>query len=205
MKATFRRQPCILMAMAELSSAGVSRPARFLTLSLAHELGILLSLSVMFPFMIHVIPVPENAQLGPRLLPMFYAPLLATLWGRPRSALVVALLAPWLNWALISHPSPPGAIVMMVQLLGFVYVLRTLLTGMGAHWFLAAPAYFSGLAASVLATGIFPALIGGRAALAWAAQSVAIGLPGIAILLLLNWLALRHYPPGAGGGGPIAA
>jgi hypothetical protein len=202
---TFRRPPSILIAMPEPSSAGVSRPARFLTLSLAHELGILLSLSVMFPFMIHVIPVPENAQLGPRLLPMFYAPLLATLWGRPRSALVVALLAPWLNWALISHPSPPGAIVLMVQLLGFVSVLRTLLTGMGAHWFLAAPAYFSGLAASVLATGLFPALIGGRAALAWAAQSVAIGLPGIAILLLLNWLVLRFFPPGAGGGGPLMA
>lgn len=191
--------------MHESSSAGISRTARFLTLSLAHELGILLTLSVMFPFMIHVIPVPENAQLGPRLLPMFYAPLLAGLWGRPRSALVVALLAPWLNWALTAHPSPPGAIVMMVQLLGFVYVLRTLLAGVGAHWFLAAPAYFSGLAASMLVTGIWPTLIGGRPALAWAAQSVAIGLPGIAILVVLNLLALRYYPPGAGGGGPIAA
>jgi hypothetical protein len=187
----------MLMAMRDSSSTGAGRIARFLTVSLARELGILLCLSVMFPFMVHIIPVPGDAQLGPRLLPMFYAPLLATLWGRTRSAVTVALLAPWLNWALTGYPPPPGAVVMMIQLLGFVIVLRTLLAGVGARWFLAAPAYFSGLAVSAVATALVPALIGGQTALAWAAQSAAIGLPGIAILVLINWLALRHYPPGA--------
>ena len=90
--------------MPEASFTGACRAARFLTVSLARELGILLCLSVMFPFLIHIIPVPGNAQLGPRLLPMFYAPLLAALLGRTRSAVAVALLAPWLNWALTAHP-----------------------------------------------------------------------------------------------------
>ena len=94
----------MLMAMPESSSTGAGRITRFLTVSLAREIGVLLCLSVMFPFMIHIIPVPGDAQLGPRLLPMFYAPLLATLWGRRRSAAAVALLAPWLNWALTAHP-----------------------------------------------------------------------------------------------------
>ena len=177
-----------------------------MTVSLARELGILLCLSVMFPFMIHIIPVPGDAQLGPRLLPMFYAPLLAALWGRTRSALALALAAPWLNWALTSHPTPVGAIEMMVELLGFVIVFRFLMAEVGARWFLAAPAFLSGKLASVVAAAFFPALIGGRAALAWAAQSVVIGAPGIAILVSINWLVLRHYPPGpAGGGGPLAA
>jgi hypothetical protein len=191
--------------MPEASFASGSRAARFLTVSLARELGILLCLSVMFPYMIHVIPVPGNAQLGPRLLPVFYAPLLAALLGRTRSAVVVALLAPWLNWALTAHPSPPGAVVMTIELLGFVLVLRVLLAAAGARWYLAAPAYFSGKTAAVLAAAFFPALIGGQAAPAWAAQSVAIGAPGIAILVLINWLVLRYYPPGASGGGPVAA
>ena len=189
-------------AMPEASFTGASRAARFLTVSLARELGILLCLSVMFPFLIHIIPVPGNAQLGPRLLPMFYAPLLAALLGRTRSAVAVALLAPWLNWALTAHPSPPGAVVMTIELLGFVLVLRVLLAAAGARWYLAAPAYFSGKTAAVLATAFFPALIGGHAALAWAAQGMAIGVPGIAILVLINWLVLRNYPPGAG---PVAA
>ena len=189
------------IALLESSSAGGGRVVRFLTVSLARELGILLCLSVMFPFMIHILPVPGDAQLGPRLLPMFYAPLLASLWGRARSAWVLALAAPWLNWALTSHPAAPGAIVMTMELLGFVFVLRVLLAGVGARWFLAVPAYFSGKAAAMLLTMLFPALVGGRPALAWAAQSVAVGVPGIAILVLINWLAVRYYPPG----GPAAA
>jgi hypothetical protein len=48
-------------------------------------------------------------------------------------------------------------------------------------------------------------LIGGGAALAWAAQGVVIGAPGIAILVFINWLVLRYYPPGPAGGGPLAA
>lgn len=187
------------------SSPGVRQTPRFLTMSLAHELGILLCLSVMFPFMIHIIPVPENSQLGPRLLPMFYAPLLAALVGRTRSAFAVASLAPWLNWALTSHPSPPGAILMMIELLGFVGVLRALLAKTGRRWFLAAPAYFAGKTGSVLAAALSPALIGGQPALLWGARSAGIGLPGIAILVMINWLVVHYYPPSPSGGGPVAA
>jgi hypothetical protein len=187
------------------TAVGSSRAVRLLTVSIARELGILLSLSVMFPFMIHIIPVPENAQLGSRLLPMFYAPLLATLWGRTPSALIVALLAPWLNWALTSHPSPPSAIVMSVQLLVFVLALRSLRTRVRPDWILAAPAYFAGLAAAVLLCAVFPGLIRGQPALAWAARGVVTGLPGLVLLIIINWLALRAYPPGAAGGGPAAA
>jgi hypothetical protein len=187
------------------AAASVGHAPRFLTASLASELGILLALSVMFPFLIHILPVPDDARLGPRLLPIFYAPLLAALLGRTRSALIVALAAPWLNWALTTHPAPRGALVVMLQLLVFVFVLRALLTRVGSRWFLAAPAFLSGMAAAALATAIFPALIGGRPALEWAAQSVVIGLPGIAVLVLINWLAVRYYPSGPTGGGPVGA
>ena len=60
---------------------------------MAREPGIPLALSVLFPFPVHSVPVPGDAQLGPRLLPMFDAPLLATLWGRFGTAAAVALLA----------------------------------------------------------------------------------------------------------------
>jgi hypothetical protein len=191
--------------MPETSSGVAARAFRFITLSTARELGILLCLSVMFPFMIHVIPVPEDSQLGPRLLPIFYAPLLAALLRRSATAATVALLAPWLNWALTSHPAPPGAIVMTVELVVFVLAMRALLARAGPRWYLAAPAFVFCKAASALAAASFPALIGGREPLAWAAQGIAIGVPGIAILLLINWLVPRFYPPGAAGGGPRLA
>lgn len=142
--------------MTENFAAGARPLPRFLTVSLARELGILLCLSVMFPFMIHLLPVPGDAQLGPRLLPMFYAPLLAALWGRLRSAVTLAVAAPWLNWVLTAHPSPAGAVVMMVELMVFVGFFRFVLAAVGTRWFLAAPAYFAGMAAAVLVTAIFP-------------------------------------------------
>lgn len=194
-----------LIAMFDATAADAGPLRRFLTATLARELGILISLSVMFPFMIHLLPVPDDVRLGPKLLPMFYAPLLAALLGRTQTALIVALVAPWLNWALTSHPAPRGGVLMTIQLLVFVFSLRALLRSVGSRWFLAAPAFLASMMAAALVAGVFPSLIGGRGAVAWASQSVVTGLPGIAILVLINWLAIRNYPSGQGGGGPLAA
>ena len=188
------------------ASGSRAEPApRFLTASAAGEIGILLALSLMFPFLIHILPVPDDVRLGPKLLPMFYAPLLGALLGRTRSAIIVALAAPWLNWLLTSHPAPLGAVIMMLQLLVFVGVMRALVSAVGSRWFLAAPAYLGGLAASAAAAAIFPNLIGGRPAVAWALQNLVVGLPGIAILVAINWVAVRYLPSGPGGGDAMAA
>ena len=132
------------------AAAAVAGAPPFVTASVARELGILLALSVMFPFLIHVLPVPEDARLGPRLLPMYYAPLLAALLGRPSSALSVAVAAPWLNWALTGHPDLAGGLMVMLQLVTFVVALRVLLGKAGARWYLAAPAYLCGLVPAAL-------------------------------------------------------
>ncbi|MBI5769453.1 MAG: hypothetical protein HZA93_16885 [Verrucomicrobia bacterium] len=192
-------------SIATLSAPATGSVPRFLTASLATEIGVLLVLSLLFPFMIHLLPVPEDARLGPRLLPMFYAPLLGALLGRTRSAVAVAVAAPWLNWLLTTHPAPRGAVVMMVQLLVFVAVVRAGIVRFGPRWYLAAPAYFLGIAASMALVGLFPELNGGRPVFAWASSSVMMALPGVAVLVLINWLALRFYPPSPGGGGPVAA
>ena len=191
--------------MPELNAA-VARPLpRFLTASLACELGIVLTLSLMFPFLIHVLPVPETSRLGARLLPMFYAPLLGALWGRLTTAWLCALLAPGLNWALTGHPAPPVTYAMMIQLLAFVVVVRGLLARAGVRWFMAIPAYLAGMAATLLAALVFPTLIGGRPPLDWALQSVVRSLPGVGILVLITCLVLRFYPPSGRGGGPATA
>jgi hypothetical protein len=136
---------------------------------------------------------------------MFYAPLLGALLGRTRSAILVALAAPWLNWLLTSHPAPLGAVVMTLQLLVFVGVMRALMAAVGSRWFLAAPAYLAGLAVATGAAAIFPALIGGRAALTWGTQNLVVGLPGLVILVAINALTVRYLPSGPGGGDPHAA
>ncbi len=178
---------------------------RFLAASMATELGVLLVLSVLFPFMIHLLPVPEDARLGPRLLPMFYAPLLGALLGRKRSAFLVAAAAPWLNWGLTGHPTPASAVVTTAELVVFVGVILLLIRRYGARWFLAAPAYLACMVVAAALVAVLPGLIRGAPALPWLVQVVQTGLPGVAIMLLINWLAVRHYPTGGDGQGPAAA
>src|ERR1035437_8171082 len=202
MRGLIERPRCLLFSTVDGGSTSIPR---FLNASAVSELGIVLALSVLFPLMIHILPVPDDARLGLRLLPMFYAPLLAALLGRLRSAFIVALAAPWLNWLLTTHPTPPTAVVTMLQLLVFVGMVRLLLAKIGSSWFLAAPAYFAWMAAAAVLTTLAPALIGGRPVLAWAAQSVSVGLPGVASLIFINWLAVRYFPSGPAGGGPQAA
>ncbi len=186
-------------------SRAVRRPT-FLTVSLARELGVLLALSLLFPFLIHVLPIPDDARVGPRLLPMYYAPLLAVLLGRTSTALLVALLAPWLNWALTGHPPPPIGAVMTVELTGFAVVLRLLLVRHGLRWWFAMPAFVGGKLVATAVVALAPGLIGGHAALAWALRSTITGLPGIAVLVGLTLLVAKVYPgAGAGGGGGPAA
>jgi hypothetical protein len=180
------------------------RLAGFMTATLARELGILLTLSVMFPILVHIIPVPADERLGARLLPIFYAPLLASLWGRRPTAWLLALAAPWLNWVLTGHPEPRGAVLMMAELLAFVGTMRTLQNWLGGRAFLALGAFAVAKAASLILAFIVPALIGGRPVLPWTVDSIVLGAPGIAILVGINWLALRSYPPGSGHG-PLAA
>lgn len=183
------------------------RGPRFLTATLAQEMGILLVLTVGFPFMVHLLPVPENSQLGPRLLPMFWAPLLGCLWGRVPTAVVVAVFAPWLNWALTRHPSPPTAIVMTVQLLVFVTATRLLITRTPIRSLAAVPGYLVAMAVSALVVAAVPTLNHHQPALGWLAGAITMAWPGILILAVINWIAVRFYPPGtdSDGHGPLAA
>lgn len=190
---------------AALAQAVAAPGRRYFTAALALELGVLLALSVLLPFSIHLLPVPEEARLGPRLLPIFYAPLLATLLGRRQSAVAVAALAPWLNWLVTGYPRPQTAWLTMLELLVFVLALRGLLTRAGSRWYLAAPAYLAGMLAAAVAVAVHPAFTGGRPAVPWLADTVALGLPGLAILVLINWLVVRTYPQGGNGGGPLAS
>jgi hypothetical protein len=191
--------------MTDPASPRAGRLPAFLTVSLARELGVLLALSLLFPFLIHVLPIPGDARVGPRLLPMYYAPLLAVLLGRTSTALLVAVLAPWLNWALTGHPPPPVGAVMTVELTGFAVVLRLLLARHGLQWWFAVPAFVAGKLVATALVALAPGLIGGRAALAWAVQSSATGLPGVAILVGLTLLVAKLYPGAGGGGGPATA
>lgn len=184
-------------AMDAIGSPAAAPPLRFLSASFAAELGVLLALSVFFPFLVHLLPVPADARLGPRLLPLFYAPLMAVLWGRNRSAWLVAALAPWINLAVTHYPPLPTAVVATAELLGFVLAMRAGCRWLGRQPYLAAPAYAAAKAVSFALVALFPRLVDGAPAGLWAARTAALALPGVGVLLLINLLAARVPPSGS--------
>ena len=69
---------------------------RLQTLQIPHTL-IILAATMLLPVLFHLIPPVRDVPMGARLLPLFYAPLVAVLLFRPHVGLIAAALAPMLN------------------------------------------------------------------------------------------------------------
>lgn len=142
--------------------------------------GILAAIAA--PWLIHLIP-GTSAPLGPILLPIFYAPMLAALMLRLPLAVAVSVVAPIVSQFLTGMP--PQAILpsLMLQIACFVVALRLLRS---LPWVVAVPvAYVVGLVSAAIMTRVFgvaPIDVVGTIETAW---------PGIAVLTGLGLLADR--------------
>ena len=138
--------------------------------------------AVAAPWLIHLVP-GTSAPLGPILLPIFYAPMLAALMLRLPLAVAISVLAPIISQYLTGMP--PDAVLpsLMLQVACFVIVLRAL---RALPWVAAVPgAYVVGLGSAAIlvhVVGAAPIDVSGTIAVAW---------PGIVVLTGLGLLADR--------------
>ncbi len=80
---------------------------------------LMLGLTCALPFLFHAFPWAAGPGMGQRWLPMFYAPLIASLCFRPHVALIVAIGGPVINHTLFGMPDQhilPGLIFELVAL-----------------------------------------------------------------------------------------
>jgi hypothetical protein len=84
---------------------------------------ITLGLMWLIPFLIHLIPFSGTVPLGARLLPIFYAPLLAAWLFNPFVAIVSGLLMPFINHTLTGMPTFGVAVTVSVELSVFSLIL----------------------------------------------------------------------------------
>jgi len=148
--------------------------------------------ALLLPLLVHLLPASGGVPLGARLLPIFYAPLLASVFFGPVASLAASALVPLANLALTGRPPLPVATQLSAELLIFTAVVL----GLGRRWprfaFAAPLAYV--VARSVTFLALTPASVttGG----AWAALFASLGtaLPGIVVLALLNVVAVRLRP-----------
>lgn len=148
--------------------------------------------ALLLPLLVHLLPASGTPPLGARLLPIFYAPLLAAVFFGPVASLAASVLAPFANLALTGRPPLPLATQLSAELLIFTGVVL----GLGRRWprfALAAPlAYVVARTVTFFALTPTSVTTGGS----WAALFASLGaaLPGIVVLTLLNVVAVRLRP-----------
>lgn len=149
--------------------------------------AVTVALTFALPLPFHLLP-SSGIPLSARLLPIFYAPLLAALLFPPVVAISASLIAPLINHALTGNPPLPLAAQLSAELLVFTGVVLLL----GRRWprlpVAAPPAYVAARAVVFFAQQPATLVSGG----AWGAllTSLQVALPGLAVLLVLNLVAV---------------
>ena len=149
----------------------------------ATALGVGIALAVFAPWFAHLAPA-QGTPLGPALLPMFYAPLLAALLLRLPLAVGVSVATPIVSRLLTGMPGDPVLPGMVLQIALFVVAIRLL---RNYHWLLVVPAAYIG---SLLAAAVVTAMTPGVAAVS-TSGTLQTAWPGIAILAGLGYLTHR--------------
>lgn len=135
--------------------------------------------ALLLPLFFHLLPASDGPPLGARLLPIFYAPLLAAVFFHPAVALTAALSAPALNHLLTGRPTPDMAMFLTLELLLFVGVVL-LAKGRMPRLPVVAPVAY------VLAHLVAGTVLGRPWEMSLA--SLTMALPGMGVLFVLNVL-----------------
>jgi hypothetical protein len=156
-----------------------------------------LALAFLAPYVVHFIPSWDDSPVGAKLLPIFYAPLIAALTRKAHVSIVVALMAPWLNHVLIGMPSVPMAFILTVELVFFsVFAERLARKHTGQAW-LGPVSYLLAKLSSLFVLLLIPGFPAATPSVAQLANSLMNAWPGLAVLALLSYYVPRKFPPSA--------
>lgn len=177
-------------------SEATVRPNIFQRLEVSWIIGFL-ALAFLAPYVVHFIPSWDDSPVGAKLLPIFYAPLIAALTRKAHVSITVALMAPWLNHVLIGMPSVPMAIILTVELLIFSILTERLARRHKGQVWLGPACYLLAKPISLAILLLMPGFLTGTPSLIRFAMGVFNAWPGLAILALLSYYVPKKFPPSA--------
>jgi hypothetical protein len=149
-----------------------------------------LAVALALPFIVHIIGPVGGVPLGARLLPIFIAPLLAVVLFNAPVAVAASLLAPVLNHLIIGSPTQPITILVTVELTVFAVVVSLLHMRWPNFWAAAPVGYLLGMVAAMIVLFITPIIP--APPFTWFTNSIVTAIPGIVILLAINFAVLRY-------------
>ncbi len=151
-----------------------------------HETIVVLAVSVIVPFVVHLIPFSGKEPVGARFLPLFYAPFVAIVLFRPAVSIMSSLLAPFLNQLLTGSPSFEKVIVLTLELFLFTLIAQALAGEKKSFWGAGVLSYIVSKGVSILLLWKTLLMIPGISVEAYFLRSIYTALPGIGILFLMN-------------------
>ncbi|EPR67671.1 hypothetical protein [Cyclobacterium qasimii] len=154
--------------------------------------GWVLPIAIVFPILVHLAPPINGVPVGAYLLPMFYIPFVALVAYRLPVALIVAALAPPLNFLITGNPQWGLMGILTIELVTFTFLAYALLLPNTIKWF-AAPLAYLGAKTISSAFLIFIPLIE-VAPYQFFSTSLNNAATGILILLVINILSLKYLP-----------
>ncbi len=140
--------------------------------------AVILTASVILPFLVHFIPAYGGLPAGARLLPIFYASFVAIVLFKPQVSIINALFAPLLNVLLTGMPAGKIAIVLTFELLFFTVIAWTIRLRYKKFWLNAPLSYLA--AKFISAKFMFWPFL----------KSASVALSGLGALLLINIMLL---------------
>ena len=152
------------------------------------ETILLLSLSVVFPFLIHLVPELNGVPMGAILLAMFFAPLIAARFFKFHVGLSIAFLSPLINFMITGNPKAILLPVMILQLITFVISLKLLDKIRSARPVSSLFSYIFSVFVSAIFILSIPGILPDSAPKLFLITSLLNALPGIALLVAVDFV-----------------
>lgn len=150
-----------------------------------------IGLMMLLPFLVHLLPPIGGSPIGPRLLPLFYAPFVAAALCHPAVALVASLTVPLLNHALTGSPALNIAAILTFELVIFSLASRFMTQRWPRFWGAAPLAYLIAKLASLLMLIVLPLNLIPAPPLTFFWSSLTTAVPGLIVLLLINFALVK--------------
>jgi hypothetical protein len=115
---------------------------RAISLSQWDKIILVLAATCALPLFLHALPFGLGESLGPRWLPIFYAPLIASLCFRPHVTIIVCLCAPLINHIFFGMPNAQVLPVLTGDLVVFNAILLLVKGRTRVAGWQVIPAYF---------------------------------------------------------------
>lgn len=154
------------------------------------ETTLFLALTLLIPSLVHLIPTNDGISMGARLLPIFYAPFVATILFRYPVGLVIALIAPSVNYLLFGKPALPIVAVLSLELVLFVSIVALLNKIKQVRYVLAALGYVLAKFISSSLVLLFPQIVEMKAK-SFLLQSLSNAWLGLLVLVILSTLIAK--------------